>query len=333
MMDVGFRWVRNWIICVLGVMLFRLGTIPAKANFLSYLIKKNEDAASVEKKSKTGPLRIVVKPRRQVSVALDKTAHLVKKNEDAASVEKKSETGHAKIVVNTEHQMSIDSTTHTDELFTNFMESENEFVQNSSTSSATVSMVSKEMKASFAQFMEESEEVPLGYEIKDVPGDGLCGYWAVLVAVAAAKNAQSGKNTSIHISKKDVFDLLKRLSDRIMYTICKEDKTDDEQSRVGEINQLICDGYGNDCKALCRKIEAGFMQLDSPLLVFLALEIGYDIWVNWRGRMQNGETKFKRERYASGCANAEIVRVIYSGNGSFGHYRAIIPKGINVCFN
>ncbi|MDR1367041.1 MAG: hypothetical protein LBJ13_04035 [Puniceicoccales bacterium] len=290
------KLVRNWIKCVLGCLFFKLGIIPAKANFLSFLIKKNEDTVSIGKKSEKGSLKIVVKPKRQTSIVFDKTAHA-------------------------------------DGLSTDSMKSKNKIAQFPNASSATVSAGSQKREASLALSTEGTKRIPLGYEIKNVPGDGLCGYWAVLVAEAAIENEQNGKNISIHITKKNVFDLLKRLSDRIAYTIHREDKTDTEQKMVAEIDQLIRDRYGNNREALCQKIEAGSVQLDSPLLLFLAQEIGYDIFVNWSGKMRDGSTRLEREQYASGCADAKRIRIDYSGNGSAGHYQAIIPVGMNVRFN
>jgi hypothetical protein len=81
------------------------------------------------------------------------------------------------------------------------------------------------------------------------------------------------------------------------------------------------------------EIEAGSVQLDFPLSVFLTQEIGYDILVNWNCKMPNGKVIRKQEQYISGCANAEEISIDYFGNGSGGHYQAIIPIGMNVRFD
>jgi hypothetical protein len=37
--------------------------------------------------------------------------------------------------------------------------------------------------------------------------------------------------------------------------IHREDRTEDEDRMVEGISQLVCDGYGNDGEALCRKLK------------------------------------------------------------------------------
>jgi hypothetical protein len=180
---------------------------------------------------------------------------------------------------------------------------------------------------------EEEIEIQPGYKIKNVPGDGSCGYWAILLAKAAAERTPNEKNEPICVSRKDVLALWKRLSDRIAHTIFKKDKTDDEIKMVEEIDQLIRDKYGNNREMLCQEIEAGSVQLDSPLLLFLAPEIGCDIFVNWKGKMRDGSVTHRREHYVSGCSDAKKIEIDYSGDGSGGHYRAIIPVGIKVHFD
>ncbi|MDR1907027.1 MAG: hypothetical protein LBQ03_02320 [Puniceicoccales bacterium] len=174
---------------------------------------------------------------------------------------------------------------------------------------------------------QEAFTIPVGYKLQNVPGDGLCGYWATLTA-KKAKEADDG--ASIQVEKKEIFELLGRLSDRIAHMIKKEDKTDAEIERVNELEQLIRDGYAEDYENLYKKIEKGQMQLDSPLALFLADEIGYNIILEWEG-IKKGKRIRLREMYRADNADG-VIMIYYSGNGSGGHYQAIIPSTMSVIF-
>jgi hypothetical protein len=169
--------------------------------------------------------------------------------------------------------------------------------------------------------------IPNGYRLQDVPGDGLCGYWAILTA---KKAMEEGMATQILVTKREVFDLLWRLSEQIDCAIKKENKTDVEIERANEIDQLIRDGYAKNYGDLCEKIKKGWMQFDSPLAIFLAREIGSDIVLEWNGTAGK-KNCHGREVYRTDDADGSIT-IYYSGNGSCGHYGAIIPAKINVVY-
>jgi hypothetical protein len=170
--------------------------------------------------------------------------------------------------------------------------------------------------------------IPAGYRLCDVPGDGLCGYWATFTA---KKAEEVGDEASIRVEKKEIFELLGRLSDRIAHTLKRENKTDMEMEMVSEIDQLLRDGYAKDYEDLYGKIEKGQLQLDSPLTIFLAQEVGYNIIVEWKGT-KDGKNICVQERYQVDDGQGTII-IYYSGNGSGGHYQAIIPSRISVVFN
>jgi hypothetical protein len=177
--------------------------------------------------------------------------------------------------------------------------------------------------------------LPQGYKLQNVPGDGLCGFWAVL---AALKVKEKGNAASVHVERKEVFDLLKRLSDRIKKLVKKENKTEEEQEMVRELDQLIRDGYAKDHDDLVCKLERGEMQLDSPIATFLAQEIGYTIVLRWQG-IRKGEMIFVLEQYVAKSPQEvtmsprKVIVIQYFGNGSGGHYWAVVPVGANVSFN
>jgi hypothetical protein len=173
------------------------------------------------------------------------------------------------------------------------------------------------------------ELVPAGYEIKNVPGDGLCGFWATLLAVEALEHAGQ---TKITVTRKAVFELLKKLSDRIAYTLHKVDKSDEEKEMIEEIDQLIRDNYAKDHEDLCKKIETGSMQFDSPTALFVAQEIGYDIVIKSE-RNKDGKTIRHKNTYYSDIAKARKIMIYYHGDGGGGHYQAIIERGKDVHFN
>jgi hypothetical protein len=170
--------------------------------------------------------------------------------------------------------------------------------------------------------------IPAGYRLCNVPGDGLCGYWATL---AAKKAHEFRKERTIKVEKKEVFELLKKLSDYVAYIVGKKNKTDREIEMGHEIEQLQRDGYVKNNEDLCQKLEKGKMQLDSPLTIFLAETIGYNIILEWEG-IKAEKNVHVQERYQADNAEGTII-IYYSGNGSGGHYQAIIPNGINVNFN
>jgi hypothetical protein len=329
------RNVMEWLFCCL---FFELAIPSARANFLSFLIpRKRLDY----RESKGVHREIIVKPghpmpgvfkERTSTGTADRAALAI-----SAGIKEKPKGGLLKFIVKPGHPMPEVSKEHTS-IHPSSEESTPQLLgmgsENNGQSPGTADSTAPAISAGIKEVspLERVEIIPPGYEIKNVPGDGLCGYWATLLAVAAVEKHKTGKNIPIHIAKKDVFGLLKRLADRIEHMIGKENRTDKENEMVEEIDQLIRDKYGNSYEALCRKIEAGDVQLDSPLLVFLALEIGYDIDVNWNGRTRDGHTVHDLEQYASGYADAGKIRLDSSGHGSAGHYRAIVPKEISVCF-
>jgi hypothetical protein len=170
--------------------------------------------------------------------------------------------------------------------------------------------------------------IPQGYEIKNVPSDGCCGIWSIVVDKKAAEQEDG---TPIQVTKKEVFDLLRILSDQIAYTLKKEHKTSHEIELIEEIDQLIRDNYAKNYEDLYRKIESGGMQLDSPLACFLAPVIGYDIIIETD--YNQNKMIHTTEVYASGNATAKKLRIYYNGNGGNGHYQAIIKKGHHVQYN
>ncbi|MDR1435455.1 MAG: hypothetical protein LBI77_03570 [Puniceicoccales bacterium] len=168
--------------------------------------------------------------------------------------------------------------------------------------------------------------IPDGYKLQDVPGNGLCGYWAILIA-EKAKNLKN--EISIKVTKMEVKGLLRRLSDRVAYTVKKENKTTHEVEMVEEIDQIIRDHYAKNFEDLYQKIEAGSMQLNSPLTIFLAQEMGCNIVIKSE-RKEGGKVINDTNFYDSGNENAKEILIHYSGNGSSGHYQAIIAKNKNV---
>jgi hypothetical protein len=168
---------------------------------------------------------------------------------------------------------------------------------------------------------------PPGYKVLNVPGDGLCGFWAV----ATAKKAKEvGGNASIRIERKEIFELLKRLSDQIAYVAKKGNKTDAEVAMMEEIDQLIRDRYARDYENLCERIKQGRMQLDTPLAIFLAQGIGYNIIIEWEG-IKVGKRVHVREECKTEGARGTLM-IYYSGNGSGGHYQAIVLTGVGAVF-
>jgi hypothetical protein len=145
--------------------------------------------------------------------------------------------------------------------------------------------------------------IPDGYKLQNVPGDGLCGYWALLVS-KKAKNLES--ETVISVSKKEIRKLLKRLSAKVAYVLGKKNKTQYELEMVEEIDQLIHDHYAENYGDLYQKIEAGSLQLISPLTLFLAQEMECDIVIksaHRRGRKTFHDTNL----YDSGHQNAKKI--------------------------
>jgi hypothetical protein len=190
------------------------------------------------------------------------------------------------------------------------------------------SLPENDIAATYDGDSSERITIPTDYKLHNVPGDGLCGYWATLVA---RKAKEADDETSVRVERKEVFELLGQLSDHIAYTVKKEDKTDQETEMVNEIDQLLRDGYAKDYEDLCQRIEKGQMQLDSPLAVFLAQVIGYNIILEWEG-IKSGQSVHVQELYRANNAQGTII-IYYSGNGSGGHYQAIIPGKISVIFS
>jgi hypothetical protein len=71
--------------------------------------------------------------------------------------------------------------------------------------------------------------------------------------------------------------------------------------------------------------------LDSPFTIFLALLTEYDIVLYWDVNRQ-GKMGYVREEYKVENARGTVM-IYYLGNGSGGHYQAIIPEGAYVIFN
>jgi hypothetical protein len=169
--------------------------------------------------------------------------------------------------------------------------------------------------------------IPEGYEIRNVPGDGLCGYWAILLAKKAEEAKRTGI-TAVEVSRGEVSELLGRLLGRIRHLFEKQNKTDEEMEIVEELEQLIRDGYAKDFQDLCEKIRSRNIQLDSPLTIILAKELGCNIILE-RKYLRKDSVFYGREVYRS-HGDAQVIRIYYDGEGPSGHYQAIIPRGIEV---
>lgn len=167
--------------------------------------------------------------------------------------------------------------------------------------------------------------VPDGYELKNVPGDGLCGYWAVLVA---KKVRDQERLREIFVSKQEVKDLLKQLSDYIAYVDGRKEQSEEERSALEEINTLIENGNYKNLNDFLNRLEAGLVELDSPLLVFLARRIGMGIQVKKDEVYKGKRLVIHHEYEANGVEAGEgYLQLFYKGNGAGGHYQAILPKG------
>lgn len=180
--------------------------------------------------------------------------------------------------------------------------------------------------------------VPPGYRLQNVPGDGLCGFWAILVAkkIAEQRNARD-----IYVKKSDVLAFLKRLADRIAYVRKKHDRTADDTEALEEIATIIANDTGKkeedlkdaDWDAFLTKLEEQRIELDSPLTVFAAPLIGFDIVVK-KEEYAKALRKIISHMYKGNFASdEEPISIFYQGNGIGGHYQAIIPKDCHVHFN
>lgn len=180
--------------------------------------------------------------------------------------------------------------------------------------------------------------VPPGYRLQNVPGDGLCGFWAILVAkkIAEQRNARD-----IYIKKSDVVAFLKRLADRIAYVRKKHDRTADDTEALEEIATIIANDTGKkeedlkdaDWDTFLTKLEEQHVELDSPLTVFAAPLIGFDIVVK-KEEYAKAFRKIISHTYKGNCSpGEEAISIFYQGNGKGGHYQAIIPKDCRVHFN
>jgi hypothetical protein len=128
------------------------------------------------------------------------------------------------------------------------------------------------------------------YEIHDVPRDGLCGYWAILLAIKDEENKANGNQNSIVLRRKsDVQNLLNKLSSIIYFVATREDKENVENLLIGEDSDLLAmatsslqdvrefeDHSEGEC---CRKLREETVWLDYTLIQFLTYAIGYDIEV------------------------------------------------------
>ncbi|MDE6576422.1 MAG: hypothetical protein K2L24_03445 [Opitutales bacterium] len=177
--------------------------------------------------------------------------------------------------------------------------------------------------------------VPPGFRLYNVPGDGLCGFWAVLVV---KKIAEQHGARDIYVKKSEVLALLKRLSDRIAYVRGKQDRTPEDTEALEEIATLIAndtekkeeDLNNTDWNQFLRKLEQGRLELDSPLTVFLAPVIGFDILVK-KEEFQKGLRKIITHTYKGNFQTEEDpIPIFYRGDGRGGHYQSIVPQTCNI---
>ncbi|MDR2807131.1 MAG: hypothetical protein LBB11_03170 [Puniceicoccales bacterium] len=230
-----------------------------------------------------------------------------------------------KFVQNTDKSKPLLATTKPLSLPTHF-----KVQNNSSAPSLSSALSSKAIPKIEAEKNKKISFIADGYKLQNVPGDGLCGYWAILTA----EKAQNAGAASIQITKKEVLELLKKLANCITNIQASNSK-----SKTGEYSGIL---YGLDLlmqeehvtaySDLCEKIKKGTIQLDTPLTALLAKEIRCDIVCKWIRRNNYGQLSHRQDIYSSGIMNAKKITIYYEGNGSSGHYQAIIPEHISVNF-
>ena len=165
--------------------------------------------------------------------------------------------------------------------------------------------------------------IPDGYELKNVPGDGLCGYWSILMT---QKVLDQPNQSTIYVKRSEILKLLKQIADDIAYVRGKKEKTEEDLLALEEIESLVKNDGHKDFETFLNRLERGSVELDSPITFFVAKRLGVDIHVK-REVHEKGNLRVLRHIYRSNAPDGGAIQIYYSGNGAGGHYQGIIPKG------
>lgn len=161
------------------------------------------------------------------------------------------------------------------------------------------------------------------YHLQNVPGDGLCGCWALLVAAAAANGAPG------RIDRADVSVLLDWLTDDLTKFLAQSKFTEEDLRIYDELVLLIAQytdaAFDNvqvtDRTRFLSMLRNGRIQLDSVLTRRLTKYFQRTIVVVYDDH--NAHT------YNCPGDRSPLI-IFYQGNGAFGHYQAIVSEEYTV---
>lgn len=162
------------------------------------------------------------------------------------------------------------------------------------------------------------------YHLQNVPGDGLCGCWALLVAASAANGVSDGR-----VDRAQVSVLLDWLADDLTKFLAQSKFTEEELRIYDELMLLIAqytDAAFDNIQATdrCRflsMLKDGRIQLDSVLTRRLTKYFQRTIIVIYDNR---------NAHIYNYPGDLSPLIIFYQGNGSSGHYWSTIPEEYTV---
>ena len=150
--------------------------------------------------------------------------------------------------------------------------------------------------------------IPAGYELQNVPGQGLCGYWSVLTALRILQDPNA---TKIYVDKCEVFGFLKELADYI------------RNSEDYELFNIIIAIY-DDLNSFLSDLEQGKIQADDTIMSCIAKFLRVNICITSKESSQGSSQKYSIN--GSNSSSVQLIQLYHNSNGIFGHYQVIAPK-------
>ena len=167
--------------------------------------------------------------------------------------------------------------------------------------------------------------LPKGYELQNVPGDGLCGYWAILTALKISK---SPKKESIEVYDSEVVVLANEIADYIKHLAYPEEpyeRSADDYWMLWQI-KYYTENCGNEkyetIRDFLEKLRDRSVQMDHSLFEIVARCLKVRIYVDGDEKRDEYKTFGTSEYVPEG----NTLRIYYSGKGNAGHYQVIAPK-------
>ena len=187
--------------------------------------------------------------------------------------------------------------------------------------------------------------LPEGCELQNVPGDGLCGYWAVLTAL---KILEDPNKEVIDVTDSEVSDLANKFAEYIENIHSNEQENEEAFLQLATLmpeygmgqnvaeNDAIVESFLQSLRGLHIQMDYTFyrmimkiFEIDLEVKSYTKRKDEYGCYNMFSSKEESDERNKKDETTQDDKTKDNkkgMIQLYYEGNGRFGHYQVIAPK-------